>query len=414
MTTNHPFALSEVEGSKGRTRGPEKGLTLIELMIGIALMLVLTGQVVFIFNQARTLYLRTDAMVQVYQNARVALDSIERDITNAVKSSQMEFFNDTPGSTGFGAGFYDEGEECPELKDSGSRFLPTRDYVFGLAVKQPKEYKPKDGPEDVEYRHDGLYLRTITPVRGEMKEALVEYRLNIGAVSDPKPRPVLQRIVKESSGVDPATKRHQIRIHPPDDVCYYVSELTVELYLRDKGEPGIGHFYSVKEALSPTAGGKPPLGDPNPPRLANVGAGDTPALTCSVTGGFSKDPAGSSGQLHKEGHLTVVGRLPVVGPGDRFYISPTDSQVRTKFRSTEVTVRRIVEDGTRMRVEFEEQDEIAAKFTTGPSGANLPDPLEVSYRVGWLPAAIRVTMKVKDGKSQELRTVSRVFKILRS
>ena len=56
-----------------------------------------------------------------------------------------------------------------------------------------------------------------------------------------------------------------------------------------------------------------------------------------------------------------------------------------------------------MRIQFEETIDI----TTSPI-ADLP----VNWTAAWTPPALRATLRIKDEKSLELRTVSRIFKIL--
>ena len=56
------------------------------------------------------------------------------------------------------------------------------------------------------------------------------------------------------------------------------------------------------------------------------------------------------------------------------------------------------------RIKFEEDLE-------WPQGQQNRD-LEVRYMTSWLPPAVRVSLKIKDSKSQEVRSVQRVFKLL--
>src|SRR5687768_69880 len=121
-----------------RTRA-QGGLTLVELMIAIALMLVMTLQLQIVFGQSRQLYLAADALAQVYQNARGALDQIEKDLANAVLTDQMDFYNDNR-TAAIGVGHYNRGEENAFLRGN---FLPGQNYMHAMAFRQPKEYMPK-------------------------------------------------------------------------------------------------------------------------------------------------------------------------------------------------------------------------------------------------------------------------------
>src|SRR4051794_398906 len=86
-----------------------RGLTLVELMVAMALMTVLTGTIIFIFSQAQMIYSQVDAKVKVYQYARTALDTMERDLANVVHTTDMDFFTDGVG--GAKNGHFDPGEQ---------------------------------------------------------------------------------------------------------------------------------------------------------------------------------------------------------------------------------------------------------------------------------------------------------------
>jgi hypothetical protein len=123
-----------------------------------------------------------------------------------------------------------------------------------------------------------------------------------------------------------------------------------------------------------------------------------------------------SGYLYTDlGPTAMPGRFPQISPGDVFYINPTDPSVVTKFRALPVTVRRVIlptdpDGGAQTRVEFVESDELRSRFT--PT-SGLGTQVEVNYRAGWLPSAIRVTLRIKDARTTEIRTIQRIFKLLR-
>lgn len=59
------------------------GFTLIELMVSVALMLILVGAVIMIFKDSSEVFSMSDAKMSVYQNGRVALDLMARELTSA-------------------------------------------------------------------------------------------------------------------------------------------------------------------------------------------------------------------------------------------------------------------------------------------------------------------------------------------
>ncbi|RME76457.1 MAG: prepilin-type N-terminal cleavage/methylation domain-containing protein [Planctomycetota bacterium] len=367
------------------------GFTLIELMVAMALMVIIVFQIQVVFSSARRLYERSDAMVQVFQNARNALDILERDLRNAVRTDQMEFFNDR-ATAAFGRGSYNPGEEIPALR---GRFIRGLDYVHALSVKEPQPYTPRMRAEGGPYRWDALYFRTIASIKGVPKEVLVRYDLFVGADPQSNPRrwPVLRRTLIESTGVDPATGHPIIKVHDPVDVCYYVREFAVDLYVPDRSRGTAGRFYAPHEAV---AGGRPPAGDAHPPELTRYGSGGEYAVVCVEKG---------QGQLTSDGDLVTADPLRRIAPGDRMYVltQPGAGHTPQDFDGP-LTIRAIDRSQNgQTRVSFEQKAKVAAAL-----GANPP---AVVWRAGWLPAALRITLRIADGKSVEVRTLQRVFKL---
>jgi prepilin-type N-terminal cleavage/methylation domain-containing protein len=70
------------------------GVTLIELLVAIALMIILTGSISYVFITSRSVFSQSEATIQVYQNARNAFDIIEREVSIAVKTHDMDYFID--------------------------------------------------------------------------------------------------------------------------------------------------------------------------------------------------------------------------------------------------------------------------------------------------------------------------------
>src|SRR5688500_6949528 len=134
------------------------GFTLVELMVAMALMMILTGSVVFIFIQAQKIFSTVDARVQVYQYSRYAFDQMERDLANVVRSSDMEFFDDLPPPGGR-VGRYDSGEEIPIRGAVDNAAI----YNNSFTLRQPEEYTGADG---LQYRNDSIYFMTVTVAGG--------------------------------------------------------------------------------------------------------------------------------------------------------------------------------------------------------------------------------------------------------
>jgi prepilin-type N-terminal cleavage/methylation domain-containing protein len=399
-----------------------RGLTLIELMIAIALMLIMTLQLQLVFGESRKLYLGADAMAQVYSNARSALDVIEKDLANAAKSDQMEFFNDNRAAAS-GVGHYNKTEEnwtvSGQIK-TGSTSFPHR-YIHSLMAWEPKPYMPVDnlkmgGP----YRHDLLYFRTFTDIGGTPREALVYYRLYLG-VSDasPRERPVLQRIVTgpkidKTTGVPMYDGNGNPLYEQLDaqDICYYVQEFAVDLFIGDRRRPGqVGRFYTPQEATSKGA-----LPDEMfPPGLPNLVASSTDFAVECMDGKDDPDPGAIMMRTDGRLHLRNNDRINRTGPGDKMYlISKPDAasgNTAFDFLGAYLTVKRIDAPrtpGGETIVEFQEESDIKRQMPA--TGGDLT----MAYRCGWLPTALRVQMKIKDQRSSEIRTITRIFRLLRA
>jgi len=62
-----------------------QGFTLIELMVSIALMLLLIGIVMSIFNNSSTTVTMAEAKVEIFQNARTTFEAMAQEITDATE-----------------------------------------------------------------------------------------------------------------------------------------------------------------------------------------------------------------------------------------------------------------------------------------------------------------------------------------
>ena len=391
----------------------QPGFTLVELMIAIGLMLIITLQLNIIFNQSRKMFLAADAMVQVFQNARSALDLMERDISNVQKTSQMEFFKDNrTRPDGCGYGIFNEGEELHGNEPDGiaPRFFNGLPYSYSMSLKR-EEYEPKDRRIGGKYRKDSLYFRTVTSIDGKPKEALVLYELDTGQTNNIRPRPILRRTLWEIDKLD-AQGVPKIKKHDAMDLCYYVDDFRVELYYRDKRARGIGQFYDAKEATT-----SPPAGDTQPPNLKRYGSGESYGVMCVAKNEPLVYAPLSTSDDPKVGAVLTLQNIPLgpVAPGDEMYLisKPDPTSNACEDFGGPVTISKI--DATTqgvLKIHFDQ-----APFMINKLGAmrsqGIPQ-LDVDWRAGWLPPALRVRMKVKDSRSEELRTIERVFQILKS
>ena len=87
-------------------RHPQKGFSLIELMVAITIALIIVGAIGYFYLGTRQAYRSTDNLSQLQENQRVALDVIARDIRMAgymgcvnIGGSQLNVIATTPPST---------------------------------------------------------------------------------------------------------------------------------------------------------------------------------------------------------------------------------------------------------------------------------------------------------------------------
>jgi len=64
----------------------QKGLTLVEILITTLLMAILATTLIFVFKGGYTSWGRTKSRIEVYQNARVALEEMGRELSGALIS----------------------------------------------------------------------------------------------------------------------------------------------------------------------------------------------------------------------------------------------------------------------------------------------------------------------------------------
>jgi len=401
-------------------RRPRRGFTLVELLVAIALMTILTGSVVFIFIQAQKIFLTVDARVQVYQYARYAFDQMERDLSNVVRTNNMEFFNDLPPPNGQ-QGHYDPGEEIPIR---GTEHGDDTFYNRAFTIRRHDKFDPVDGSADGDgFFRDSLYFKTVTTVGGETSSALIEYAL----VDEDRPRPRLVKRLWRVTGVDgtnPLRPKHEINGQKGDqaepdenDLCLYTMECEFSVFVRNRRTTVPGDYFHA-EALCNR--GDAVFEDRIPFEWFPNDMSDGGFMIQTLYHeGHNRgapglpDPDYGVFEWGEEGlfHTKEDFQFAMLREGDSIFISggglpqgkPYTIKAFVKPDGTPWEPGDLPED---MRIEFEEPIEWPQ--------AQVGNDLEVRYLASFLPPAIQVTLKIKDAKSREIRSVQRVFKILSS
>lgn len=399
------------------TRGSRR-FTLIELLVAIALSTILTGAVVFIFIQAQEIFISVDAKVQVYQYARYAFDRMERDMSNVTNSRNMEFFNDAAPPSGT-KGSFDRGEEIPIRGTANNDASNTGDdiYNYGFTIRQPAPYNEvlKGNPQ----RHDSVYFKTVTRIGGQTSAALIEYAM----VDTDKARPKLQRRLWQITGVDagnPLAPRYEVNgtlggQPQKQDLCLYTVDCQLEVFIKNLRRSDAGNFYEPAELMKPPRVRRS-FGDEDAfPPMHNDWRGSNTMIQCYYDVGHDDSrmqpdmgvfEPNEAGLFHTQGNFG----FPMLREGDQIYLWGGFRG----FKGQAYTIKKFVKpdgspwtpdsDMTQLRIQFEEPIE----------GQQPGQQMMVRYSAGFVPAALRATVVIKDVKSLENRSVSRVFKIMGS
>lgn len=143
----------------------KKGLTLVEVLVVVTILSVLALSVYTVFKSGLDVWSRSEARLDIYQNGRVALDQISRELVGAFSVTGASVFQGTDGSgtssdvliflTNFGDSIYRVKYEL----DAGSNIL--RRYYIDYAVTFGASYT--DDPET-----SGTPIDFVSPTKNAM------------------------------------------------------------------------------------------------------------------------------------------------------------------------------------------------------------------------------------------------------
>jgi len=428
VTASRPAAFG-VRRPPAPERLGRAGFTLVELLVAVTLMVILTGTITFVFLRAQQIFTRVDARVQVYQYARHAFDQMERDLANTIATRNMEFFNDRKMIGGGTKGEYDANEEIPIRGTANRDGDPSggdRLYNHAFTLRQPDRYR---GEKDALHRRDSIYFKTVTVANGETTAALIEYAM----IDHDKPRPKMIKRTWRVTGVDMSNQlapRFQVngndRALPVEsDLCLYCTDAVFEIFVQNRRRGDAGDFYACEDLVAEDSNGEggPPQGAHGGPvfePLKDYWRGSHRMMQCYYDpdhddgnsqadwGLLEKDEDGDYSVFRTQRGFT----FPMLTEGDTIFLYPPNASSPLQ-KGQVMRIKDFVRSGgapwtsdaprSELRIRFDEKVEIPAA-TSGD--------IEVGYRAGWVPPAVRVSLRIKDAKSRELRSVSRIFKIL--
>jgi type II secretory pathway pseudopilin PulG len=375
-----------------------RSFTIVELMVAMALMIILTAVIVIIFAKSRDVSLYSEAQAQVFQNARYAMDVMASDLASIIKTIDMEpFIDKIDPNTREKNGHYDIGEDYAKVL--GGPYEER--YDFSLTIHQG-EYEMRHRGETLTHWADTIFMKTITTDKGRPVEGFVSYGLS----ETDQPRPVLRRRVEYYD------RQARMMIPNPareDDICFFVTDFRVEFYYvnyRDSAgkprKPGIW--------LTPKAAHDMGILDPEPKaetyvfnyhydgrlkgRIDMQASGRGKLLVNAADGNrvsFKTDRDFTFPQLVPGDRIYIYGAIPKKPPGQMPWIF-----------DSELTIGEI--SANSKQIYFQER-----VILEPMSNAPLPSAMTCNYRAGFLPAALRITIRVKDERADAIRTIQRVF-----
>ncbi|MCZ6688029.1 MAG: prepilin-type N-terminal cleavage/methylation domain-containing protein [Planctomycetota bacterium] len=379
---------------------PSSGFTIVELMVAMALMIILTGVIIFIFAKVRDVTLYTEAQAQVFANARYAMDQIAQDFSGMIKTIDMEPFQDLE-------------DQNTRMRNSHADPYEDKFDPLGGPHEERYDYSPtiREGyytktvrGHKIIHSADKIYFKTIATEKGRPVEGFVNYYLD----EVDQERPILRRRFQWFD------RERKVFLPDParlDDVCYFVTDFKIEFYYvpyrgKSNERQGAGMW------LSPIKAHERGIRDPDPRAetfVFNYHFDDR------LRAGLDLEASGR-GKLNvnpRDGYratFTTTSKFPFpqLVPGDRIFIY---EQVPKKppgqipwIVDQELTIAEIGPSGVIYFVE---------RVIVKPEGNDTPPPvLSCNYRAGFLPSALRVTIQIKDHRAEAIRTISRVFRVM--
>jgi prepilin-type N-terminal cleavage/methylation domain-containing protein len=439
------------------------GMTLIELMVAMALGVVLIGIMVSVWTTSQKIMSRTTDNIAIFQNLRTVLDTIEKDVSNVVRTTDMEFFDDKNGNS-----HYDliptiaDAEEIPSLRDNELFYIDTdstgagspdpalpdglgRDlnavpYFFAATLVRHSNY-PKvvgwDNDEDVSsnngHRRDEFYFRTFSLIGGESRPVMVHYRLRI-----PEQNPQRPTLLRTITFIDRSTDTPIASPPRVDELADGVTDLEFAMFYKESRIHDRGQYLDAKQ-LRQVDSVTNKAAVPGLEQQFN-------ATACSLVysgDAFIENTRENGIWLRPADEKIQFG---AVRPGDRFYLydaedddgTANNTALAADFGRKFLTVEQIIalqpSGGTlgdtvsKIFIKFVEPidfsvlgtglggepTETVTEFGESDKKRTIYQQFKVKFRVGFLPGAFRVQFKYRDFRARRLKPFTRVIRVLGS
>ncbi|MFH1422878.1 MAG: type II secretion system protein [Planctomycetota bacterium] len=348
--------------------------SLVELLVAVTLMVILTSSISYVFITAKNVFVQADSTIQVYQNARNAFDIMESELSVAEKTHDMLFFSDSPAAANK---HYDAGVE--EFFGIGEKLDPPDSaYAYAMTI-YGGEYPDPINPAAKPRRCDSIYFKSTTMVAGKSRPAIIIYTLD---KRHNQTKPILKKYIlyrKETRTTDGRSSySYTYSEEPPDgtgqDICLYVSEFKVEYYYDNPYDSTPPDFISV----------------PKGSKKVFCYMGTRKQGSIDANGLFSVSDI-DSGIFDKFSQLTAR---------DRIYLfdgMPKSTIGWDNTKDTDYLIETIDNEG---------------KTTlSGESQMAASNIASVNFRAGYLPAALKITIKILDNKGLHPRTITKIIRL---
>jgi hypothetical protein len=376
-------------------------------MVALALATIISLMISRVGTQAQQVYETTKTRVELYQKFRFAIGDMKSQIENWRLTSDMEFFVDSQGNRN---GHWDEGEEIkkPNNLDGGFR---TKDYdEAACIIERTYEYQPPGGGPTEVHENFSIYFKAPVLLGGTQRMANVEYYLSdpsqgdgarVGEIVEGEAFKSLSlvkvvRWINDSKDDFFKTEREVLK--KTVELCQNVTDLRFEYYYDNEYDNRPGAFLTPdKEKSGELVKSEFKI------KALKGGNGYVKEFMYGGFRGFlsgEADPARrepATGEMvsvrFKVGSAEAGINFSELGFGDKIYIWRDTGQ--GQFPEGEYTVNRKITGA----LEF--QEPLSSELWEGKQSG-------LRFKAGYIPSAIRITLRVLDDKGFKPRVVQTV------
>ncbi len=408
--------MTRFPGSDSAAPPAGGGFTIMELMVALALALIIFLCISRVSSEAQQIFDETTTRVELYQKFRYAMGDLKSQLERWQVTSDLEFFIDAQGSPN---GHWNGGEQIPDKNNlDGGR--PEKYDEAAQIVERTYQWIPEVGaPQD----HDSfsIYFKALTEIEGVLRIANIEYFLadastgdwrRVGAEVEGEALRDLS-LVKVVRWIDEQSEEEVKRGQKPGDkrrgadltksvrkvrkktieLCQNVTDLRFEYYCDNEHDSQPGAFLTPgEEKLGKILKSEHPVTAlPNGGLLKEFMYGGTDRVTHgNAERGERKSDTGAVRWVEFSAGAATAGiNFSELAFGDTIYIWKEQGQLGA-FKAGDYTLFRKVTG----KLEF--QETIDSSLWDG-------DQSGLRFKAGYVPSALRITLRVLDDKGRNPR-----------